>query len=274
MLRIGFTIESYKGLEPSFLLGIIKFFGVEFVEITKTVFDDIERVIPKMHGLQAGFHLPLIHDDGWDFSCVDSQPDIDAVIENINRYKDDLHIKYCVTHPPEPWNSAATLHVSVEQLLKNLRRLQVPIFLENVPHGSYDEYLRVYERAKAVLGDQLSGMCYDGPHYFVSGMNPVTRLQELNGEIGCIHLSDCMHDDDTHLPFDSGGEFPTEEVIAQIKRMKFDGFINLEIKPRSLSDLDSVIYSYLKMLKPFRKGKYFRTKLKLMVLRPLMKRFL
>jgi hypothetical protein len=274
MIKIGFTIESYKGLEPSFLLSVVKYFGVEFVEITKTVFEEVDRVIPRMKGLKAGFHLPLIHDDGWDFSCPEYQSQINKLINNINRYHESLHIVHCISHPPEPWNSASPQNTSFELLLQNLSRLEVPVFLENVPNGPYDQYLEMYEQAKSELGDQFLGMCYDGPHYFVSGMDPLAKLAELNGKIGCVHLSDCMRDDDAHLPFDIGGEFPTDQILEQLKHMNYDGYINLEIKPRSLHDLGSVINSYLKVLKILRKGKFIRTKARLMILNPLLRRFI
>lgn len=274
MIKVGFTIESYKGLEPSFLLSVVKYFGVEFVEITKTVFDEVNRVIPRMQGIQAGFHLPLVHDDGWDFSCSDYQSEIDEVIDNINQYREQLHIVHCISHPPEPWNSNSPQNTSFDLLLHNLGRLEVPVFLENVPHGPYDDYLMMYERAKTELGNQFLGMCYDGPHYFISGTDPIARLAELDGKIGCVHLSDCHPDDDAHLPFDVGGEFPTDQVLEQLKRMNFDGYINLEIRPRSLHDFSAVINSYLKVLKPLRKGKYLRTKARLMLLRPLIRRFI
>lgn len=274
MVKVGLTIESYKGLDPSILLSVVKYFGVEFVEITKTVFNEVEFVIPRMKGLQAGFHLPLIHDDGWDFSCPDFQSEIDNLADNINRYRQQLNIVHCVSHPPEPWNSNSPKNTCFNFLLKNLRRLDVPVFLENVPNGPYKEYLEMYGRAKAELGGQLLGMCYDGPHYFVSGVDPVARLVELDGKVGCVHLSDCFRDDDAHLPFDVGGELPTDEILGELKSKKYDGYITLEIKPRSLHDLGEVIDSYLKVLKPFRRVKYLKTKMRLLLLRPLINRFL
>jgi len=274
MITIGLTIESYKGLEPSLLLNIVKYFGVEFVEITKTVFEDVDRVIRSMQGLKAGFHLPLVHDDGWDFSCPEYQPEIDKIIDNINRHRKSLHLLHCISHPPEPWNSNSPPNTSFDVLLQNLSRLEVPVFLENVPDGPYNEYLSMYERAKTKLGGQLLGMCFDGPHYFVSGLNPVAQLIELNGKIGCVHLSDCPRNEDAHLPFDVGGEFPIDQILEQLKTLNFDGYINLEIKPRSLYDFGAVLNSYLKVLKTLRKGKYFRTKARLLLLRPLIHRFI
>ena len=53
--------------------------------------------------MKTGFHLPLINDDGWDFSCVAHQHKTEDLIEKININKNDLNISYRVTHPPEPF---------------------------------------------------------------------------------------------------------------------------------------------------------------------------
>ena len=274
MIKIGFTIESYEGLEPSFLLNILRYFGVEYIEMTKTVFKEVDKVSQQMNSIVAGFHLPLVHEDGWDFSCPDYQHEINDLIVKINKYRDDLHIMHCIAHPPEPWNMGSPRNTSFDLLLHNLNRLDVPVFLENVPHGNQKDYLNMYERAKSRLETKFLGMCFDAAHYFVSGEDPLKHLSELNGKIGCVHLSDCAYDNDSHLPFDVGGVLPIEKILIQLKKNHYHGYLNLEIRPRSLNDLEAVIDSYLKTLKFLKKWKYLRTRFRLLFFKSLIHRFL
>ena len=273
-MLVGLTIEKYKGIEPSVLLSLAKRLGLEFVEITKSVFEDLDRVVPKMRRMKAGFHLPLIHDDGWDFSCPAYREEIDQLVQLINRHRKELHILHCICHPPEPFLSKVPIETSVDFLFENLRKLETPLYLENVPKLPLEDYLRLYRQAQSSLGDQLAGLCFDAAHYYLEGINPITQLENLNGEIGCVHLSDCNREQDLHLPFGQGGELPLDGILATLKKQNYDGYINLEIMPRSLDDLEPVVASYLRVLRPFRPGKYYRTRIKMFFLLPIIRKLI
>jgi len=274
-MQVGLTIEKYKGIEPSVLIAFVKRMGVEFIEITKSVFEDLDRVIPLMKELKASFHLPLVHDDGYDFSCPDFKAEIDQVINLVNTYWRDLNIVYCIAHPPEPSHSKTPLRTSLPFLWENLKKLTPPVLLENVTNPDGEGFEEFYRESKRALGDKLGGFCFDAAHSFIN--NPgdwLAPLIRFNNELKHVHLSDCTKTKDLHMAFGLGGELPVDEVLDFLKKQRFDGVINLELMPQSLDDLKPVIDSYLMVLKRFRKRKYLLTRAKLLLIMPLIQRLL
>lgn len=270
-MQIGLSVEKYKGIEPSVLLALAKRFGLEHVEITISVFEDFSNVKKHMLGLTSGFHLPIMELNGFDFSCTEHKNEIDEVIANLNANWKDLNIEYCVAHPPEPDSVELEVKTSLPFLLDNLGRLESPILLENVPTCKKREFVEIYQKAKVALGKKLKGLCFDAAHCYLSGEDIEGWFKEIFGEVKCIHLSDCNHKDDLHLPFNSGGVLPITEFLMLLEKMKFNGTINLELKPNSLDDLEPIIKSYLKVLKHFKIGKYLKTKAKLMFFTPMIR---
>jgi hypothetical protein len=271
---VGLTVDKYEGLMPSIILPGLKALGVEYVEFTKTVFEEVEAVSKKMGPMKAGFHLPLIYDDGWDFSCLEFQPQIYDTIDKINLHKDRLRLQHVIAHPPEPEASEKPLQSDLDFLFQNLAMLHLPVYLENVPYGTPADFVAIFHKAKASLGDQLAGMCFDAPHYFITGFDPVAQFQDMNGNIGCIHLSDCYRNDDVHLPFNKGGELPIDSLLAAMKEDNFRGYITLEIKPDSLKDVPTYVESYMKVLSQVSVSKFWRTKIRWLFIRPLLRYFL
>ena len=87
-------------------------------------------------------------------------------------------------------------------------------------------------------------------------------------------MSDCLKDDDVHLPFANGGVLPVEEIFDTIKSTDFAGYLTLEIKPKSLSDIPTYINSYTYALKKLHYFKYLTTSLKVFFIRPFIKKIL
>ncbi len=263
-MLIGITIDRFKDFTPSTLLSISRKIGLNFVELTKSVFDDLPGVLKEIGSMRTGFHLPNEGDSGYDLSCADRQDEIDQLIHHINEHRHGLKIQYCLTHPPECQSLEDDRQTVNTILFENLKKLKPPVIIENIESMSQTEFSEFYLTAKKELGDQLVGQCYDVPHSFLRGENPLSILNHHNGLIKTVHLSDCRPDRDSHLPFGMGGVLPIDEVLAVLKRTGYDGIINLELLPRSNSDFKAVITSYLSVLKTFKKGTYFLTKLRLL----------
>jgi len=261
---VGITINKFKGISPTFFLKLVQKMGLEFVEISRPVFDDIDEFVKNIGTIETGFHLPNSHDDGFDLSCDERDEEIQELIRLINTYQKDLHVKYCLSHPPEKRRTASSEDAATDYLLTNLARLEPPIILENVQSWPQERFDAFYRRAKERLGEKLLGQCFDASHYYLQGENPVAFLQQSNGEIKFMHLSDCKADYDAHLPFDMGGTLPVDEILATLKKQNYRGIINLELLPRNLSDMKPLIQSYLKVLRTFRRFKYYKSKVKIM----------
>lgn len=262
------SIDKYKSIEPSVLLGLAKRLGLEHVEITKTVFEELAQVKKQIDGLTSGFHLPIIEMDGFDLSCTEHQVNIDETISKINANWQDLNIGYCVAHPPEPDAIDSDIKTSEHLLLENLDRLEPPLVLENVPTWRKQRFDEFCQKAKQALGDKLKGLCFDAAHCYLSGEDIESRFKELYPQVTCIHLSDCGPTEDLHLPFDSGGILPISEFLSMLQQMKYQDTITLELKPHSLDDLQQVLKSYLKVLKHLDKWKYWKTKARLLFITP------
>ncbi|MCI0513696.1 sugar phosphate isomerase/epimerase [candidate division KSB1 bacterium] len=273
-VRVGLTIQKYHGIEASIMLSLARRFGLEYVEITKDVFSELEKIVKLVKHLRVGFHLPIICDDGWDFSCVNSPKSIDNLIGQINQHWKSLNIRYFLTHPPEPKESRAQLETSASYLLENLQRLPGYIFLENVPTWGKAEFWDFYVQAKKVLGKQLSGICLDAPHYYIMHHDPIEQIQFWKEKIKCVHLSDCIRGHDLHLPFGSGGDLPIDAILTALKDINYNQYINLELLPKTFNDLPYLTYSYLKVLKKFRPAKYYRSKIQTLIILPLIQRIL
>jgi sugar phosphate isomerase/epimerase len=253
------TVSSFADRKAGAILKLAKKFGVSFVEFNRTVWDDLPEVAAQIDGVASGYHLPLMSEDGFDFSCVDEAEQINSTIDLLNKNYRRLNLRYCLSHPPEPEQAKESVRTSVDFLLDNLSRLEAPILLENVEGWSEGDFDKFYSMARTRLGDKLWGMCFDPAHAFLRADDLFLRFHEIAGEVRCIHLSDCTESHDAHLPFSCGGVLPIDRILKFVRAHRWRGIINLEIIPRSLSEIEPVVKSYLKVLRRFSKGKYFAT---------------
>ena len=265
---IGITVDRFRGIAPSVLLTIIKKMGVEFVEITKSVFGDLTPFIDQLGTIQTGFHLPNLHDAEFDFSFEEREAEIQKLIQQINQHHHELNINYCLSHPPENRRSSLSENQLIDYLLNNLNKLEVPIILENIQTWDSSKFENFYNKASNILGKKLIGQCFDAPHHFLQGEDPVEFLNQCNGKINFIHLSDCRKDFDAHLPFGLAGELPIDDILEILKAQNFQGIINLELLPRNLKDIKPLIDSYLKVVRNFDRMKYLKSKLMLVLNAP------
>ena len=186
-------------------------------------------------------------------------------MRNYENYQ-ELNIQYCLAHPPEV-DSGVVDEDSASYLFENLKKLTPPVILENIQGWDENRFQHFYNQAKSALGHKLIGLCFDAPHFILSGRNPIDFINNSNGEIQCVHLSDCKEDFDAHMPFGSGGCLPVDDILDTMKKAKYKGFINLELLPRSQEDILLIIKSYLKVVKTFNKKKYYATLLRLFLFR-------
>jgi len=273
-VRVGLTVQSYKGIETSFILALVKRFGLEYVEITKSVFEEVDKIIPLVRKIRTGFHLPIICEDNYDFSCPAHEQDINQLIDLLSMHWRDLNIRYILAHPPEPKEARSPIETSIPYLFENLSRLPTHVFIENVPSWDVAAFDQFLSDAKKALGKKLSGICFDAPHFFIKSVDPLVQLTRYQDQMKCVHLSDCIEGVDRHLPFGTEGRLPIDDFLNALKAQHYNEYIDLELLPRTLDDLPYVIYSYLKVLKKFRPLKYYRTKIRTLVILPVIRKLL
>ncbi len=271
-MLIGLTIDRFRGISPSVFLKLARKVGVNFVEVTHSVFDDLPAVLNELGPVKTGFHLPNFGDHGIDFSHRRFETEIERLIELINEHHEALRIQYCLAHPPEGHATEMESVQSVSYLFENLKRLRPPIVIENIQSLSFDAFQYLYSLAQAELGNALIGQCYDPAHYYVAGEDPLAVLDLLKAPIATIHLSDCRADRDSHLPFGMGGVLPIDDILARLRTMGYSNPINLELLPRNLNDLFPLINSYLTVVRTFQPVRYFLLKAKIAMLLPVLQR--
>ena len=262
-MQIGLTVSNFDGKKPGELVALLRRFGVQFVEFNPTVFSDLPAAMEQINGdMAAGFHLPLVAEHGFDFTQRDNKEKIDDLIYFINQHHHELNLLYCVAHPPEVGADGASNEEDLDFLVENLKRLDVPVILENVETWSANDFDSLAEVIRHELKKQFIGLCFDPAHAFLRGEDIFERFAAIAPRVRCIHLSDCARGHDAHLPLGQG-ELPVNKFLQHVADLHYDGIINLEVIPSSLREVGAVIKSYLQVLRIFKKGKYFSTKTRL-----------
>lgn len=268
---VGFTVDTFGGIKASSLLKLIGKAGVEFAEVTPAIFENIEEAVENIHGLKLGFHLPLISEYGFDFSCRFKKDEIDDLIEKINKNHRRLNLQYVLTHPTESHMFDVPGGISEEFLFKNLARLEPPLVLENTLENEDFKFEPFLTRAESALGEKLSGICFDPPHAYMSREDWFSMLKDHYSKIRLLHLSDCTREEDLHRPFGQGGDLPTREILKFLRDNNYEGIINLEILPRSLWDLAPLFSSYLITLRYVNRTKYLAMRLRSPIFMPMLR---
>lgn len=261
---IGFAVDYFKGLAPSIIIDTMKFIGIEFVEINASIFNDIEKSIKSLTNIKTAFHLPYNSDAQLDLDNMNTR----ILIEKILANKKQLNIQHVVCHPPEAAKTFAEFESASITLFQNLTKLGLPVYFENVMSISPENFDKFTNSAKQAMGKQFAGQCWDASHYLVAGYDPIKRYKLHAENIGSIHLSDCLPDTDSHLPFFNKGSLPIQDIIKMLKNEKYSGPITLEIIPNSRSDIKLYISSYIMLLKKLHYSKYLSTKVRLFFLKP------
>ncbi len=270
---IGFTVEPYKQWPTATIITALRQLGVRFFELNHQAIDNVDALKRSLRGVTSAFHLPLLEEDGWDFSCIDAKDRIENLLDLLNQHHRDWHIRHIVAHPPEIHLDHLNIPVSEEFMFTNIRRLPVPVFMENVPSWDADAFCAFLDRAQQKLQGRYAGMCFDAAHFHVMGGNAVYYFRILRRKIGCVHLSDCIGSEDAHLPFGCGGNLPIDDLLAIMRKYRFRGPITLEMMPYTTDQLLPFLRSYLLLLRSFQRRKYFFTMIRLWTLRRILKTF-
>ncbi|UJG39663.1 MAG: sugar phosphate isomerase/epimerase [Candidatus Heimdallarchaeum aukensis] len=264
MVLIGQTLQAYKGLSTEQLLLFVKALGFESCEINPagTSLNNVEKIISKVGKMKLTFHLPIQGIEGYDFSQEDKADQINNVISLINNYGEKLNLLLAVVHPPEG-------NGNIEVLVKNLKKLNIPIVLENVVWYSNEEFKEIYEKLKIELGDQLKGWLFDVAHsYLRNGRKHYLDILDLLpfSELEEIHLSDCLEGEDSHYAF-GAGILPIDEILREIKERGYNKIIVNEIDAHPT--IWDVIDSYRKVARTFKKKLYRKVTFRLAITKPI-----
>ncbi|MBN1540712.1 sugar phosphate isomerase/epimerase [candidate division KSB1 bacterium] len=270
--NIGFTVQAYRGYRSSLILAGLQTLGIRFFELTEEALSELEQIKKRSKKIQTGFHLPIRDENGWDLSQPQCKRESERLVQTLNRHRHDLNLRYAVAHPPDI--DCTDRERALHTLRSNLARLELPIYVENLPEHSPESYLEDLERLRKGLPGQTVHQCFDAAHHFIKGRDPVEQFRRNRLDIRLVHLSDCSRDKDSHLPFGvPGGELPLNAILETLRQHSYDGFVTLELLPRNSGDLTAYVNSYLQTVRSIDPQAYRRAMLRIHLLAPILKAF-
>ncbi|MHA1223480.1 MAG: TIM barrel protein [Candidatus Heimdallarchaeaceae archaeon] len=264
MILVGQTVQAYKGLGCEQLIRFAKLIGIELCEINPqgVNLDNVEDIIHALGGMKTTFHLPVEEIDGYDFAYPDKKEEINNVIKLINENQSSLNLILGVFHPVEK-------NGDYETLVTNLKKLKIPLVVENIRQYSDEEFIELYGDFKKDLGKQLKGWLFDAAHsYLRNGSEHFLELLDKMpyNELVEIHFSDCTEREDSHYSF-GAGVMPIDKILSEFKNRTFQGIMVNEID--AYPSVWSTIDSYRKVAKYFKKSLYRKVSSRKFLIKPL-----
>lgn len=245
MIRFGFTADRYGFLPIASILRLYRWCGISFSEVTSKIYENPYAGLKGAGNMMLGIHLPNHGNCGYDFSSRHARERILEFLRNMKRYRTRFDFQYAVFHPPQE----EIAERSYAFFIQNLKRIPYPLVLENVQEMNLSEFLLFYQKLKRELKERLWGICVDIPHSSLAGQNWEDYFKIFGGKVKVIHLSDCKNHVDSHLPFERGGDLDLVKILRRLKQLHFRGFINLEILPPSLADIQFLFENFLTVRK-------------------------
>ncbi len=239
----GLTIQKVEDIQPSQWIKIALAIRLKHIEFDQTVFDDLENILKILKSPQTTIHAPYVEDYGIDLSSNNKEADM--FVDNVTNNQQTLNIIGVVVHPPTDASG------SWDKFYERVEKLPLPL-LENMPYQSWEEFQQFFETTQANTNNQL-GFCFDIPHSWMTHGNNYLNLPDhlmdlLKAPTGYIHISGGTREEDTHYPLLTDGDMPIEPVKDFFRQINFSGTVTMELRPRSLDDLNKIFRSYMFML--------------------------
>ena len=264
-MKLGMTLEPFKGVTVKKLLLLMHLLSVEHLEINFTMMDYIEGFSKHLDRITTTFHLPIYARCNYDLSSRNNRSNkkVEEIIAFVNKNSESMNLQYVLSHPPEDPEADYDLY------LDRISEINAPIVLENIPYQEEEDFVDFYFNTKDRANCKIAGFAFDGPHRYVSKSsgNWLDLSKELINELEYIHVSDCTRTTDLHLPLGLA-EFPITEFFQFLKNANYNGIILQEILPTNGS-VREVMDSFLICAKEFSKRKYRKLKMKYAFVEPI-----
>lgn len=264
-MLVGLTIQKYHNIKPSLYTKIAKLATIDHFEFDPSIFDehsDIKILEKIVKGKSVVFHAPYYTDWKYDLSSHLQKEKIETYFENINKYGRGLGVKAIVVHPPvDP-------QANLIYYYQNIEKIPFPVYLENLPNQNWKEFEKWFFEVKTKIQRPL-GICFDIPHSIIA--NGLTKALDLPDNlvpfIHYIHISDLNGKTDCHWPFfNPEGIFPKRNFVKFLRSIKFNGIINMEIRPVGKKGIVNTLRSYFLIIRIINPGRYLLKILKFCLL--------
>ncbi len=245
-MKVGLTIQAIGGISIIKYVQISNVLGFGHYEFDPSLFDHEEELTALsvlVSNKSVFLHAPYFNDWEYDFSSRNQASKIETYLSFVDRFAKLLNVRGIVVHPPVDPQGDETF------FLETLKRIPIPIYLENIPGQSWADFQTWFFNIKAKIEDtQKINICFDLPHSFLTnGAQGFLNIPpDLLPEITYIHISDLSGTEDSHWPFKTpGGVLPLPQVKKFIRRNKDRFTVNMEMRPAGAKGLVNILRSYL-----------------------------
>lgn len=233
MSKLGWKVAiqcwTYNTLTLFEALDSVQSLGVHYVELLsyqKLSKDIPERSSPDMDAVTLGKLKAKLKETGitaiaiW----VDPFPADEANLRRLFAWSKELGIE-TITTEPDPDN-----RVALELTARLCREYKIKIAVHNHPRKSDDDSYKFWDPdfALSVVKPYYPqiGMCTDVGHWYRSGLVAMDCLKKVEGYINSVHIKD-LNLDKQDVPLGTG-VLNASELLAELKRQKFEGVLTLE----------------------------------------------
>jgi len=251
---IGLTSDHYKKIPLHLILSALRWVGLEYSEVTCNVFKYPALALRAGRGMRLGLHLPTWGSVGHDFSHPSCKSENEQLLTHLSMYGRAFGFLYGVIHPPE----GDEKEISVAYFFENIRRIKLPLVLENIPQWPLKQFIDFYVQATKELPHGRLHLCLDIPHAYLSDGEWLPFFKTYHHDIKLIHLSNCAQGEDWHYPFQVPGDLELFSVLEQLKQYKYKGMLNLELYPHEPSHIHGILDTYLQAREYIESGSFRR----------------
>jgi sugar phosphate isomerase/epimerase len=167
------------------------------------------------------------------------QKDDDADIRSYFEYAKNSRMPLMVIGPT---------HQTLPKIEKFVKEYDIKVAVHN--HGPEDKHFPSPEVAlKALEGmDPRMGVCIDVGHTTRTGTNPVESIRKAGARCLDIHIKDLkdLMDAKSQVPV-GDGVMPIVDIFRELKKMSFQGYVNLEYEIDAEDPLPGMAKSFAYM---------------------------
>lgn len=222
-MQISLTAAPYQRIPAWLVLRFWRWLGLSRSEVTIHLLDTPIYCSWASRGMTLGLHLPNLGNMGYDFSSGDRTAVIEAHLRKLQKKP---NFDYAIIHPPQADASEAAFSTYCDRL----RRVPLPLMLENLPTLPMTDFIAFHKRLSTAL-ERPIGVCLDIPHATLAKDDWQAYYRYFHDQIGVIHLSDLKPPEDSHLPFGMGGVLDLGAILKFLRDDGYSGTLNFEILP-------------------------------------------
>lgn len=144
-----------------------------------------------------------------------------------------------------PMMVAAPTHNTLDEVEKLAREFDIKVAIHN--HGPEDKH---FPTPKSVLDavkgrDPRMGLCMDLGHSLRTGANVVEEIAAAGSRLLDVHIKDLEDPSDKKSQCDVGrGVMPVPAIFKQLKKMNYQGCVNLEYEINSDNPVPGMLHSF------------------------------